>query len=412
MNNLSLQSQVDSKPSEELKTWSIKPKKFWSYFGHNVSVLIALGIVFVFLVSILLTFSYNSTCNHTYNRTKKEILNLVDQHYIGEMPDKQDFFEGELRGLVSALGDPFSSFLNQKDNENFKNNIDKKYEGIGVRLKETELGIIILETLPNSPASESGLLPGDVIIALDGESIQNKTVNEISSKILGEEGTVLQMVVLRSGQEIEFFITRAQITSPLVSLRIEDDIGIITLSSFGSNIDTEMLIVASEIEQNPKIKKLILDLRDNTGGMFSGAVAVSSYFIEPNLTVAIERSKKGEKIDISAQKEVSLKKYPLIILTNQKTASASEIVVAAIKYHRDDVISVGQTTFGKGVVQTIFQLRSGGFLRLTTAEWLSPNGTAINKIGVKPDIEINSQEDTLQIVLNSFDWESKQLVEK
>ncbi len=409
MENLNLsQNKVDSKPSEESRAWSTKPKKFWLNFGYNVSVLITLGVIFIFLVSTLLTFSDDSR----HNQAKREILSLIDEHYIGEIPDKQAFFEGELRGLVNALGDPFSSFLNQEDNENFRNNIDRKYEGIGVRLKETELGITVLETLPNSPARESGLLPGDIIIALDGESVQNKTIDEISSKILGEQGTVLQVIVLRSGQEIEFFITRAQINSPLVSLKIEGDIGIITLSSFGANIDTEMLIVASEIEQNPEIKKLILDLRDNTGGMLSGAVAVSSYFIEPGLTVAIEKSKKGEEIDISVQKEVSLKKYPLVILTNQRTASASEIVVAAIKYHRNDVISIGQTTFGKGVVQTVFELRNGGFLRLTTAEWLSPNGTAINKIGVKPDIEIDLQEDSLQIVLDSFDWESKQIVRK
>jgi len=392
------QQSIDKKLKRPLNQ---KTKKFFEI----LSISLINWTVFFIGLSFFNQFFYQN-----FNPFLTIIDSLINAYYIGPQPDKTSFQKGQLKGYVSALQDPYSTFLDHQEIQHLEDDLNQKYVGIGIKLIAENKLIKIIEVLPNSPAEKVGLMINDIILEIDGESVLGKPLEVISKKIVGEKNTKLKLTILRNTEKIVVDITRDLVQLPQIFFQQKETVGIIKINSFGNNIDQEMLMVVNQIS-NSNIDKLILDLRDNNGGFLEGAIDVSSYFVPTNSVIAIEKTKTTEKIHLSKTKEINLLNYPLVILINQKTASAGEITASAIKENNPESILVGQTTFGKGVIQSVFKVKDIGYLKLTTAEWLTKQRKTINQLGIEPDIKLPDETDNLTLILQKFDWENKQFLD-
>ena len=392
------QQSIDKKLKRPLNQ---KTKKFFEI----LSISLINWTVFFIGLSFFNQFFYQN-----FNPFLTIIDSLINAYYIGPQPDKTSFQKYQLKGYVSALQDPYSTFLDHQEIQHLEDDLNQKYVGIGIKLIAENKLIKIIEVLPNSPAEKVGLMINDIILEIDGESVLGKPLEVISKKIVGEKNTKLKLTILRNTEKIVVDITRDLVQLPQIFFQQKETVGIIKINSFGNNIDQEMLMVVNQIS-NSNIDKLILDLRDNNGGFLEGAIDVSSYFVPTNSVIAIEKTKTTEKIHLSKTKEINLLNYPLVILINQKTASAGEITASAIKENNSESILVGQTTFGKGVIQSVFKVKDIGYLKLTTAEWLTKQRKTINQLGIEPDIKLPDETDNLTLILQKFDWENKQFLD-
>lgn len=360
----------------------------------SYQVLVVITCTLLVLVSILLIDKYrwNSTLlQSTESKEKNEILAYIKNYYIGSYPSDEDIHKGELRGLVSSIKDPYSNYFDASDEEKFKDQLNLQYEGIGVRFQRKEGMILVQQVFSGSPAQEAGIKKGDILTSVDNESVEGLSLEQAASMIRGQAGTQVTVTILREGSSKEFSVERRKVAGDLITLDIQGKNAIIQLSSFGNNLQTKMQEVATKITLNNSIDRIILDLRGNTGGILDEGVAVASYFLEPGTIVAKEVTKSETQIDKSLAMSPSLRKYQLLVLVDETTASSSEIVAAALKENREDVQIIGQKTYGKGVVQSIFSLKNGNSLKLTIAKWQTPNGHEINEKGIEPDIPVSSE---------------------
>jgi carboxyl-terminal processing protease len=327
---------------------------------------------------------------------ESELIGLIKSQYLRESPDNEKLIEAKNRGIVASLDDPYSEYITKAEEKEFESNLNQKYKGIGIRLEKIDTTYIVTEVLKNSPAEQTGVLQGDIIFKINQDLITAQTtINQIVQKIRGEQGTVVKIQFIRSGKPIDLEITRADIKADLITMETKGKFAIITISSFGEGLDAKMQEISAKILKDPNIEKIIIDVRSDTGGLLNESVDVLSYFVEPNSTIVQEKSKdkktNGEEFrtqkTISKPKSNSLIRYPLFVLTDKFSASASEILAGALRDIRGAKI-YGEKTFGKGVVQQLFPLQNGDFVKLTIAEWLTPKGQSIDKIGINPDVEI------------------------
>jgi len=366
-----------------------------------ISILSVLCLLFATTSGILIADKYLPKFSLTSAglfSTREEVINLIQKESIDNLPNKDKISEGEIKGLVASLNDPYSEYLSKEDDLNFQNELNQRYEGIGVGFSFAPEKISINKVLKNSPAQDAGLQKGDVLKQIDGQNIEEIEQNQVASKIRGPKNTLVKLKFERGNQLLDFSLNRKNIESELVTLEIKDDIALVTISSFGDNIDSKMNNIASEIKNNPKISKIILDLRSNTGGLLRQAIEISSYFLEVDQIVVKEKNKTGVEIDKSKPKSNSLKDYPLVLLTDELTASASEIVAGALRDNKNTKL-IGQKTYGKGVVQELFNLKNGATLKLTVAVWLTPKDFEINKKGLDPDTKVKKSEDSLEVAI-------------
>jgi carboxyl-terminal processing protease len=338
----------------------------------------------------------------TSTLTEDEILRKINENYLREYPDAQTLADFKNKGIVESLGDPYSEYITAKEEKDFQANLNQRYKGIGIKLDKTEAGFIVAEVLLNSPALESGVKAGDGIIKVDDVLVTNQTTtSQLISKIRGEENTAVKIQFIRAGQALDISINRREIKSDLFKVDYKNDLAIIKLYSFGEGLDQRMQEISAQIKAKPEVKKIVLDVRSNTGGLLNEAIDVVSYFVPTNTLVLQEKSKASSKTDVrnlySTDKKNSLGNYPVFVLTDRFSASASEILAGALRDVRGAKI-IGETTFGKGVVQQIFKLKNGDFVKLTIAEWLTPKGLTIDKTGLEPDIKIDPKKDILEYI--------------
>ncbi len=365
-----------------------------------------LGIILVsslilngyFLINNNSTRGYKSSA--TNNDAQSELINLIDQEYLRERPEIDEIEDGKLKGIVASLKDPYSQYLTSEEFKNFTSSLNQKYEGIGISFEKQNGEFIVLNVFKSSPAESQGLQSGDSIFKVSGELIGNLTIEEVASKIKGEGGTEVELTIIREGQEIVKKIKREAIKIDLVTLEKKDNVGVIQITSFGEDLKSELRKISDEIIADNEIQSLILDLRSNNGGYLQGAIESSSHFLEPDSLVLQEQSKTDEKTFKSKEVSNSLKNYPLVVIVDGFTASASEILAASLRDNRG-VKLVGETTFGKGVVQEVFNF-NGGLVKLTTNEWLTPNGEKINEKGLEVDIAVNEDQDALEIAIENL----------
>jgi carboxyl-terminal processing protease len=320
-----------------------------------------------------------------------DVYSVLRSKYDGTI-DTAKLIDGAKHGMVDALGDPYTVYFNAEEAKAFNSDLNGTFEGIGAELGKNGSQLSILGVLADSPAEKAGLQKNDIILKVNGEDTSTMTVGSAVTKIRGEKGTSIKLTILRGETTKEYSITRDTITSPSVTSEIlEGNVGYMRIARFGD--DTSGLArKAAENFKAQGVSKVILDLRGNGGGLLTAAQSVSSLWLKDKVIVS-ERSGGVVTDTLRSQGEAILEGIKTVVLVDGNSASASEIVAGALKDNKAATL-VGEKTFGKGSVQVIDDITSGGSLKVTIARWYTPNGVNINKEGIQPDKEVKiSDED-------------------
>ncbi len=325
-----------------------------------------------------------------------EAWDIVHEDFVNQPVDDVEIMRGAIRGMLEALDDPHSSYMDPDQYRQSNIPLEGEYEGIGAWVDPTGEFLIIIAPMPGSPAEQAGLQPGDQVIAIDGEDMTGIDGNLVIRRILGPAGSIVRLTILREG-EFEPFdvdIQRASITIPSVEGQmLEDDIAYVQLFNFGENAAEDLRqTLGTLLDQDPV--GLIFDLRGNGGGFLGTAIDIASEFISEG-TVVIERFGDGSEQVYDVTGAGLATDIPIIVLIDGGSASASEIVAGAIQDHERGLL-VGETSFGKGSVQTWTPLSGeNGAVRVTIALWLTPDGRLIHETGLDPDVEVLLTEDDI-----------------
>lgn len=364
-------------------------------FIKGLSIFFAIigGIATALVLLLLLT-------NFTAVTTFFSVLGLVNTQSLYDS-DSAGLINGATEGIVASLEDPYSRYLDPQTWEDLESKLEAKFGGIGVYvLRDDEGRHKIVAPIKDTPAFKAGIKNGDIIIGINGESTMNMSQDEVVHQMRGEPGTQLLLTVYREsdGKEYEFTIIREIINVPSVDAKVLDEIpgtGYIKLNQFHTLSAQEMADSLNTLLGENNIQGLILDLRDNGGGEFQASITIASLFLENGQeVVSVADSYGNETVHQATGQSVDI---PLVVLVNGNSASASEILAGALQDNKRALL-VGEQTFGKGLVQTIFQLPDGGALQLTTQKYFTPNGTDINKIGITPDYIVEAPEDDTEDV--------------
>ncbi len=332
---------------------------------------------------------------------------IINQYYLGEVND-DDLKEGAIKGFVEGLGDPYTEYISKEEMEEYMQDTLGNYVGIGIYmvLDEEEGKIKVLSPMKGSPAEQAGIQPGDIIETVDGETYTKEEMSEVSNKIKGKEGTTVKIGIKRGEESLEFEVKRENIkVNPVEGKVLENNIGYIQFSSFDETTAEDFNAKYEEL-QKQGITSLIIDLRNNGGGLVDQAIDIADLFVEKDTPLLYEVDKDGNEEVTKAEKDVTIT-MPTIILTNENTASASEILAGALKDLGKAKI-VGTKTYGKGVIQEILTLKDGSGIKITTEEYQTPNHNKINKVGIEPD-EMVELPETVTNILNVPENQDTQL---
>ena len=332
-----------------------------------------------------------------------DVLTIVQKGYVKEV-SVNDLIRGAIRGVIDSL-DPHSQFLSPDAYREMKIETEGEFGGLGIEITIKDGVLTIVTPLEDTPAYRAGLKPGDRIIKIDGKTTENITLNEAVKKLRGQPGTTVDLTIMRKDKKefIEFTIERdyIKIESVKDTQIIEEGIGYIRVTQFQENTCPDLKKALEELS-GQDLQGLILDLRNNPGGLLQDAAGVAENFISaPKLIVSTKGRLPDQNQEYRSKNKDALENIPLVVLINKGSASGSEIIAGAIKdWHRG--ILVGTQTFGKGSVQSVLPLRDGSALKLTTATYFTPKGIDINEVGIKPNIEIHlSEEEENQL------WEAR-----
>lgn len=318
-----------------------------------------------------------------------EAWSFLNEQFYGEIPANNERVYGAIRGMVASFGDPNTGFIDPTRAAVMNENISGSFEGIGATIRLDEAGrLLIVDPLPEGPAFKAGLRPDDIILEVDGQSIENLSLYEAVLLIRGPAGSEVVLTIFREGElkPFDVSITRDKIEIEVVqSEMLDNNIGYVRLAQFTNGASGKIMEAAAGL-LDQGATSLIFDLRSNPGGLLSEAVAVSSLFLDQG-TVVIEKLKDEEKKFDAAHGLHLDTEIPLVVLVNGGSASASEIVAGAIQDHQRGTI-IGEQSFGKGSVQLPHTLTDGSELRVTIAEWLTPSGRQIHGEGITPDIVV------------------------
>ena len=307
----------------------------------------------------------------------------LNANFDGKL-DTKKLINGANSGLVSAAGDKFTTYFTAEEAKSFNDSLNGNVgAGIGAMISMRNDQPTIVKVLPDNPAQKAGLLAGDVVTAVNDTSTDKADSDKVAAAIRGEAGSTVKVTVLRDGSSRTFSLTRAQINAPSVQSEINDGLGVMTITRFDSHTGDLARKAAEKFKAND-VKGVIVDVRDNGGGVVDGAQSVSSLWLEEGKVVVTERT-KGKVVDtLKAQGNPILRGVPTVILVNGDTASASEIVAGALRDNRAATL-IGQKTYGKGTMQQIIDLRGGTQLKVTIGHWYTPGGVNIDHDGLTPD---------------------------
>ena len=324
-----------------------------------------------------------------------EALDRVRDDYVDREaidPKKQTY--GAIEGMLDTLGDEgHTRFLTPEERERNRKSLSGTYVGIGVTLESEDEEVVVVSSVEGSPADEAGMESGDVVVAVDGESVREEDLSEVVEKIRGPEGTEVELTVLRGDEERVFDLERAEIETPVASwvLIPGSDVAHVHLTSF-TNDSAEKLWRALEEARTTGARRLILYLRDNPGGDLDQAEKMAGYFLEPGSVIYIRRDASGEREEIKVEGGEDGTGVPVAVLVNEGSASSSEILAGALR-DNDRASVIGETTFGTGTVLSEFTLRDGSAILLGVAEWLTPDGDFIRETGIVPEVKVKLGED-------------------
>jgi len=315
---------------------------------------------------------------------------IQDKYYIPV--DEKKLTEGIYKGLFWGIGDPYSAYLTEEEYNNIMISTTGEYQGIGVTIAPDDNGLInVVSPIDGSPAAKAGIRTGDKIISVGGKPYDGSSIDQAVAAMRGKPGTKVDLVVLRGNDEMEFSIIRANIVMQSVRSEVLDgNIGYIRISSFEERTAEDFKQQLRDMELK-RVKGIVIDLRDNGGGLVETSVQIADMLLDEGVVTYTE-DRKGEKEYYRSN--AGSTDLPYVILVNGGTASASEILTAAVKDHKAGKI-VGTNTYGKGIIQSIEQLPNGDAVKLTIMQYFSPNGNVIHKVGIKPDVEVEElAEDT------------------
>jgi carboxyl-terminal processing protease len=324
-----------------------------------------------------------------------EALDVVRGDYVdqGAVDSKKQTY-GAIEGMLETLGDNgHTRFLTPREREENRNEISGTYVGIGVTLEDDEDRVVVSAPIPGSPAEKAGMRPGDVVVAVDGEDVRDEELSEVISRIKGPEGTRVELTVVRDGEERTLDLERAEIESPVASWAMIPGTAVaqVRLSSFSETSAGE-LREAFSAARAAGASRIILDLRNNTGGLVGETVDAAGLFLEPGSVVYIRKEASGEREEVRVPRSSRPTDEPVAVLVNEGTASGAEILAGALR-DNDRAPVIGETTFGTGTTLKEFGLDDGSAILLGVAEWLTPDGDFIRGSGIEPDIEVGMGED-------------------
>ena len=377
-------------------------------------MLIIIVIITTSLITAFSTYQYlrnnvlairkgNNTSFEGLEYTLSQFRTELENKYIGEIND-EELIDGALKGYVNALGDPYTTYYTKEEMKEIMEETNGNFVGIGIYMTENikENVIMVIKPIENSPAEKAGILPGDIITKINDVEYTGDKLEEASNKIRGEEGTKVKLEIYRNGETKEFEITRKKVVISHITTKVlEDNIGYIAISDFDGDCANEFKTKYKELEKKG-ITKLIIDIRNNGGGIVDKSLEIANTMIEKGSTLLITKDKKNNE-DITKATENPIINMPVVVLTNEYSASASEILAGALKDNNKATL-VGTKTYGKGIIQELNKLSDGSGLKVTVSEYYTPNHTAINKIGITPDVEVElSDEAKKQLNLEEKD---------
>lgn len=323
--------------------------------------------------------------------TLKSFRTVIDEYYIGEI-DEQKMLDETIKGYVNGLDDEYSEYMTAEEWQEFQADALGNYVGIGIYMSVDKNGnVVVVSPIKDTPAEKAGLKTGDIIVYVNDESMIGIDSEVVSSKIKGEEGTKVKITVLRGEEYIDFDIERKAIKVYHVeSEMLENNIGYISLLTFDEGCAEEFKNAYLDLESKGA-KKIIIDLRNNTGGLVNECLEIADMILPKGDIELITLDAKGNK-DINKSSKDPIIEGEIVVLVNEYSASASEILVAALKENNKAEV-VGKTTYGKGVIQSVLSLNDGSVLKLTVSEYFTPTEQKINKVGITPDYEVDLPED-------------------
>ena len=392
-------------------------KKKWEEKQVKLSTAIIVGAL-VALIGAVVGINWNTWFSGTIFSNKSKsvvdwssldtVYDKLAKSYNGDI-DTAVLVEGAKEGMVAAIGDKYTKYMSPDTASDYYDDLHGNVgAGIGVEMGLREGYIKVLRTLPDNPARRAGILAGDIIYKVDDEEVWNLTAEEISKKVRGEAGTDVKVTVVRDKKEIDFELVREEINNVSAYVDYDGDIAIITVVRFDNNTGKKIQEMASEFK-GKGVDKVILDLRDNGGGYVSAAVDLLSLWLDGKETME-QKSKHYENYvsKTSSGKDI-LKDTKTVVLVNGSTASASEIVAGALQFYSKATL-VGEQTFGKGVVQTLLQIGDGSVLKVTTAEWFTPDGSSINNVGITPDHVVERSYDDINKMIDPQMKKAKEIL--
>ncbi|MFC2044276.1 S41 family peptidase [Chloroflexota bacterium] len=366
-------------------------------------------VVLLLIVSLTLSFSAGcalgnkASTSNTGLDTINEVWEIIFRDYVEkDRLDASTLSEGAIKGMVKALDDPYTSYFNTEIYKLAMSNLEGKFEGIGAYVGVEEGQIRIITPIPNLPAAKAGIKDGDVILEIDGNSTSDISLEEAVLRIRGPIGTMVKLLILHQGEtepeEIE--VVRAEIKMPSVQFDMREDTAYIHISQFSMRTNEELSTVLDVINWE-ETNGIVLDLRSNPGGLLEAVVDVAGHFLKEGVVVHVVDN-KGMQASLSVKPTETVTHLPLVVLTDNHTASGGEVLAGALQDYGRAII-IGTKTYGKGSVNTFHRLRNGSGLYITTARWLTPNGHLIEGKGIEPDRELTLEgEDTIEWAIEEY----------
>ncbi len=358
--------------------------------------------IFAIIVIILLGISdkvYSQNIDKLYEKIDlfSEVLEKIQNEYVDEI-NQADVMDSAINGVLQSL-DPYSAYMNPKIFKESQIETSGEFGGLGIEVS-MEAGVVkVIAPIDGTPASKAGIKAGDYIVRINGEQVQGKTLMEAVNLMRGPEGTSIEITVRRKSlRKAKIFkITREIIEiESVISKIVDNKVGYLRLRAFNENSSNQLKKEISKIEKNKKLVGYILDLRNNPGGLLSQAIKISDFFLDDGEIVSTKGRKIRENRKFFAKKGDKINGKPLIVLINNGSASASEIVAGALQDQKRAIL-LGETTFGKGSVQSIIPLKNKGAIRLTISKYYLPSGKSISEVGVMPDIKVEEEDEEFSI---------------
>ncbi|CAH0284980.1 S41 family peptidase [Peribacillus simplex] len=365
----------------------IKIKKFTFIMGIFLVIFLTAGIT-----TIALTFGDEKVESlapdkHAEFEKLYSTYDTIKDNYYEEI-DQDKLVDGAINGMIKSLDDPYSAYMDKKEASSFHESISSSFEGIGAEIQEQDGQIMVVSPIKGSPAEKAGVKPNDIILSVDGKSVEGLSSSEAVLKIRGEKGTKVDLSISRAGESDPIELTIKRDTIPIETVyaeMLDDGVAKIQVTSFSEHTVQELKTALEEMSKKD-MKGLVLDLRGNPGGLLDQAIEMASLFI-PNGKVVLQVEDRSGKKEVYKSKNDGELKIPVVVLIDDGSASASEIVAAAVS-ESADIPLIGVKSFGKGTVQTAQDFEDGSNFKYTAAKWLTPEGNWIHKKGIKPDINV------------------------